>query len=170
MAAAVTSAPSPARVAEKIPSVARALWKATQGRRAALRGAGATPARAWCGSLADRQTLLEGSVILEDDGDTEFVTICTEALPAAKFSAEGLLVVRLSRDVDGASARYTLLEMLIATSSRIWPGVLASRAGDSLLAASSTSKWRSRRGGARGWTGRRSFHLPAAQQGGAQSA
>lgn len=127
-----------ARVADRIPSVAQALWRATQKRCASHRASGAPPQCACCGSLADLQTLLEGSVILKDYGDAEFVPVGTAALPVAEFAA-GSILIRVSRDVEGASARYiTQLETLAttSTSSWIWPAVLASRAGDGTMAAS----------------------------------
>lgn len=38
-------------------------------------------ARARCRSLVDLQTLVEGSVIMDEDGETELVPIGTEAYP-----------------------------------------------------------------------------------------
>lgn len=69
---------------------------------------------------------MDWSVILDDDGDSEFVPIRKKALPAVKLAALGLLI-RVAREVDGVSASYTLPETLTATSSSLGLGVLASR-------------------------------------------
>ena len=65
--------------------------------------------------------------------ETEFVPIGTDELPAVKRAPGGLLV-RVAKDVEGATARYVQLVTLISTSNDIWPGVLASKAGDGVLA------------------------------------
>ena len=118
-----------------MPLLAGGLWRMVQRRRASSRGGAPAPPPRWCGSLQDLQTLLMGSVVLEGGDDAELIPPSTSDFPAVKCSAGGVLV-RVARDCDGATARYTPLVTLISTSTHIWPAVLASRAGDGKFAAS----------------------------------
>ncbi|KAL3912051.1 MAG: hypothetical protein SGPRY_008469 [Prymnesium sp.] len=87
-----------------------------------------------CGSAAELQTLLEGSILLMEEGDAEVVPVGTAEHPAVKRAPGGLLM-RVAKEVDGATARYVPLMTLASTSSSVWPGVLASKTGDGALAA-----------------------------------
>ena len=130
---AVVAADASARLAEQLPSLAEGLWGVVQGRRALARGSPPSFAKEWCGSVDDLQTLLEGSIILTEMDETEYVPVGTDELPAVKRAPGGLLV-RVAKDVECATARYVQLVRLISTSHDIWPAVLASKVGDGALA------------------------------------
>ena len=72
-------------------------------------------------------------MVLDEDGEAEFLPVGTDELPTIKHSPGGLLV-RVARDALGATGRYTSLVTLVATSSQVWPGVLASKGGDGIAA------------------------------------
>lgn len=61
--------------------------------------------------------------------DAEFIPPRTIDLPVAKYSGD--VPVRVAKDCDGPTARYTSPMMtLISTSTHVWHGVLASRGED----------------------------------------